>query len=124
MTSRASLTVTQPRRSRGAAQTASKDGGRPFSSVARLSGPLSTEELDTYSRVIAVLNPRWRVIVCRQSTQWVLQKRGGANHWRGVWFCCTRAALLRGTRQQAGQIAGDALVTLLRLPERFPEGAP
>ena len=51
-------------------------------------------------------------------------ERGGeAYSWRGVWFCQTREALLRGARERAGQINSDALVALLRLPERIG-GAP
>src|SRR6516164_5309896 len=80
------------------------------------------EETDDYP-TIAILNNRWRVIACRQSIQWVLQRRrGGVDHWRGYWFCRTREALICGAREHAGQIGGDALVVLLRLPERFPEG--
>lgn len=101
------------------------DGGRTvLSSAAHVPAPRLGEESDNYP-VIASLNDRWRVIACRQSIQWILQRRrGGVDHWRGYWFCRTREALIRGAREHAGQIAGDALVVLLRLPESFPESAP
>jgi hypothetical protein len=93
------------------------------SPTAHLSGRRLGEENDDYP-VVASLNARWRVIVCRQSIQWILQRRrGGVDHWRGYWFCRTREALIRGARKHVGDIAGDALVRLLRLPARFPEGA-
>ena len=77
------------------------------------------EENDTYPAV-AALNDRWRVIVCKNSIQWILQRRrSGPNSWRGRSFCCTREALIRCVREHAGQIGGDALVILLRLPERI-----
>jgi hypothetical protein len=77
------------------------------------------EENDDYPTV-AILNDRWRVVVCRNSIQWILQKRGGPNHWRGRYFCRTREVLIRCAREHAGEIGGDALVILLRRPERFP----
>ena len=55
--------------------------------------------------------------------QWILQRRQG-KQWRGYWFCRTREALIRGAREHAGPIGGDALVILLRLPEHYPEAAP
>ena len=81
------------------------------------------EENDAYP-VVATLNCRWRVIVCKNSIQWILQtRRGGPDSWRGRSFCRTREALVRCARQHAGEIAADALVILLRLPERIG-GAP
>jgi hypothetical protein len=85
-------------------------------SVARVSGRLLGEESDHYP-VIAQLNDRWRVIACKNSIQWILQRRrGGVDHWRGYWFCRTREALLRGAREHASPIDGVALAVLLRLP--------
>jgi hypothetical protein len=100
------------------------DSGRAaLSSVSVLSAAPPAEKSDAYPRVITVLNPKWRVIVCRNALQWILQCRQGKT-WRGYWFCRTREALVRGAREHAGPIDGAALVTLLRLPERFPEAAP
>jgi hypothetical protein len=77
------------------------------------------EENDTYP-AIATLNNRWRIIVCRNSIQWILQARGGGpNSWRGRSFCRTRDALIQCAQDHAGDIAGGALVILLRLPERI-----
>jgi len=77
------------------------------------------EENDTYP-VVATLNGRWRIIVCKNSIQWILQtRRGGPDSWRGRSYCCTREALVRCARQHAAQLGGDALAILLRLPERI-----
>jgi hypothetical protein len=92
-----------------------------FSSATALQSPFQGEESDTYP-VVARLNARWRVIACAQSIQWILQRQCGGR-WRGCWFCRTREALVRGARERAGGITSAALVILLRLPERFPEGA-
>ena len=81
------------------------------------------EESDTYLHVTAVLNAGWRVISCRDGLQWILQRRAGQRQgrprWEGRSFCCTREALVRCAREHAGDIAADALVILLRLPERI-----
>ena len=95
-----------------------------FSPVAGLSGPPRGEESDAYP-TIAALNTRWRIVTCKNSLQWVLQRRcGHVDHWRGFWFCRSREALIRGAREHAGQIAGNALIILLRLPEHFQGTAP
>lgn len=95
-----------------------------FSHASHLKNPTWGEASDSYPTV-AVLNDRWRVIRCRTSIQWILQKRrGGSSSWRNRYFCRTREGLIQCAREYAGEIGGDALVILLRLPERFPEGAP
>jgi hypothetical protein len=95
---------------------------RPASPINRVSGRVRGEESGSYP-VIANLNDRWRVVACSAGIQWILQRRRG-DHWVGCWFCRTREALVRGARKHAGEIGGVALVTLLRLPERFPELRP
>src|SRR5262245_32007927 len=87
--------------------------GRPGLSPARhLATPQRGEKSDTYP-TIAVLNDRWRVIACKNSIQWILQKRSGPNHWRGRYFCRTRDALICCAREHAGETGGDALEILL-----------
>jgi hypothetical protein len=85
------------------------------SSATTVSGRSLREEIDTYPAV-AVLNSRWRVVVCKHSIQWILQRRGG-ERWRSQYFCRSRLGLILCVREYAGQISGDALVILLRLPE-------
>lgn len=97
------------------------------SPVPRLSVAQGPEESDGYPRIVVRLNPQWRVIACRDGLQWILQKRRGLKHGRPRWanryFFRTRAGLVCGCREYAGELAGDALVVLLRLPPFFPEGA-
>jgi hypothetical protein len=88
-----------------------------------LSAKPGGEESDTYPGIITALNSKWRVIICRGGIQWVLQRqagqRDGRPRWEGHWFCQTSEALIRGARERAGQIGGDALAIMLRLPERI-----
>lgn len=85
------------------------------SSVATVSSRFLREETDTYP-AIAVLNGKWRVVVCKHSIQWILQRRGG-ERWRSQYFCRSRLGLILCVREYAGSISGDALVILLKLPE-------
>jgi hypothetical protein len=78
------------------------------------------EEGDFYPS-LARLNKNWRVITCRNHIQWILQVRRGSA-WRNRFFFRTRAGLIQFAREYASPIGGDALVNLLRLPERFSEG--
>ena len=59
-------------------------------------GDAHRESSDHYSYVILRLNNRWRIILCRQGLQWILQRResfhGGA--WRGFRYFRTREALI------------------------------
>jgi len=80
---------------------------------------LMGEENDAYP-VVASLNAGWRVIVCKAAIQWILQRRrGGPNGWRGRSYCRTSEALVGCAREHVGGTAGDALVILLRLPDRI-----
>jgi hypothetical protein len=89
------------------------------STIRQLSRPPQGEERDDYRLVIVTLNGNWRVIACKHQIQWILQKRGGLNRWRSCYFCRTRAGLIQCAHEYAGEISGDALVVLLRLPERI-----
>ena len=93
-------------------------GRTVLSHAVHVPGPRLAEESDSYPVVVS-LNDRWRVVICKHSIQWILQKRrGGSNTWRGRYFCRTREALIRCAREYAGEIGGDASVILMRLPER------
>ncbi len=82
------------------------------------------------------LNARWRVIVCADGVQWILQRRNvpagtGGNRperhstddWRGRAYCRTREALIRCCRAYSGEIDPVAAAALQTLPERIePDG--
>ena len=58
----------------------------PKSSVKPVSGRLRAEENADGRPVIAALNSRWRVVVCKSGIQWVLQTRSSQTSWRGPIF--------------------------------------
>lgn len=83
---------------------------------------LRGEKSDHYARVIARLNGHWRVIACADGIQWILQTHRGQG-WRNRYYYRSREGLVDGCHRNAGEIGGDALVILLRLPRFFPEAA-
>jgi hypothetical protein len=97
------------------------------SAAARLPVAAECEQADDYHRVIVRLNAQWRVIACRDEIQWILQTKCGRTNgrprWKSRFFCHTREGIALCAREYAGQIGGDAIVILLRLPARI-SGAP
>ena len=77
------------------------------------------EQSDDYFRVASVLNDRWRVIVCKDAIQWILQqRRRDTPKWDGASYCTTRQGLLRCIREKVkGDIDPSALAALEALPE-------
>jgi hypothetical protein len=60
--------------------------------------PSHRERDDNYAKVIAQLAPRWRVIICKDGIQWILQKRSvpfpNTGTWAGTSYSTTRDALI------------------------------
>ena len=56
-------------------------------------------ESDNYPNVVARLGVDWRVIVCRDGIQWIVQRRVGKRHggarWEARSYCRSRDGLLR-----------------------------
>ena len=55
------------------------------------------ESADNYSNVIVIFNPRWRLSLCRDGIQWILQQKEISHGmpWRGVKYFRSKGALLR-----------------------------
>ena len=81
------------------------------------------ETANDYIGIVARLCDRYRVIVCKDRIQWILQRRDGERHgrsrWAGVGYFRTREALLRASRALCGRIDPTALAALALLPEHF-----
>jgi hypothetical protein len=78
------------------------------------------ESSDGSGRVVAILNPKWRVIECRDQIQWILQSRESVKSepglWRGRSYCRTKEALLRVCAFHASDINPIAADVLAALP--------
>ncbi len=55
------------------------------------------ESDDNYSNVIVIFNSRWRLSLCRDDIQWILQQKEISHGmpWRGVKYFRSKEALLR-----------------------------
>lgn len=79
------------------------------------------ETSESYWGVISDLSARYRIIICKDGLQWILQRRktGGAERpWRGVGYFTTKEALLRVCATSCGRIAPTAHEALQSLPDR------
>ncbi len=80
------------------------------------------ERDDDYDRVVTKINDRWRVIICRDGIQWILQKRDGQRNgkprWAGASYSTTRYALIRETFRKSGNLQPGALDCLSDLPQK------
>lgn len=103
-----------------AAETDTEENKQPTKENA--GGICRSEGSDDYFDVVVRLNNRWRVIVCKDSIQWILQRRdtGTAQRpWRGKRYCTTKSALLRGCGEKCGDIDPAAMAVLEALPAKF-----
>lgn len=71
-----------------------------------------------YGGVVHVLG-EWRVVVCKDGIQWIIQRRTRAGspdgaRWRGLHYCVSRRALVR---LWSGLTGDDGVWLRERLPE-------
>ena len=91
--------------------------------------PVKSEEADDYHAVVAQLSDQWRIIVGAAGLQWILQrgylaKNHGGMRWRSRSFCRTSEALIRVSREHAGDLRPAAAAILAALPERIDDPEP
>ena len=65
--------------------------------VADVGTPTHCESGDHYHSNLMKFDERWRLIVCAQNHQWILQRREGLHGgaWRGIKYFRTKNALLK-----------------------------
>ena len=65
--------------------------------VADVGIPTHCESGDHYHSNLIQFDERWRLIVCAQNHQWILQRREGLHGgaWRGIKYFRTKNALLK-----------------------------
>ena len=78
---------------------------------------------DTYSRIVFATD-KHRVIVCKDTFQWIIQRRRPAKQpaeraWGALGYCVTRKALLRLWRKHTGSVPTE----LAALPKNFTRRA-
>lgn len=84
------------------------------------------EEDGDYSGLLVTLNDDWRVIVCRDGIQWILQKRRGkgSNRFAAVSYCRRRDGLVRCIGERCGEVHPFALDLIRALPMLIAEVRP
>ena len=98
--------------------TLPENGGAAYAVI-----PSHRESDDNYLDVVAQLAPRWRVIVCKDYLQWIIQKRTAEPLHRGAWrsqsYMTSRNSLIRLCASL--ELLSDRTVcaALDALPEQF-----
>jgi hypothetical protein len=98
------------------------DRPQNITGVAVIETPSHRERDDGYKGVVAQLAPRWRVIICKDGIQWIIQQKESSHGgpWRGVSYHTNRDGLLRACGSLEAASCG-ALEALAALPDFISE---
>ena len=81
------------------------------------------ERDDSFCQVVVQMAPRWRVIVCKDHLQWIIQKRSAEplhwGEWRGQSYVTSRNSLIRLCASLELLSDDNARDRLEALPEQF-----
>jgi hypothetical protein len=81
------------------------------------------ERDDSFGQVVIQLAPRWRVVVCKDRLQWIIQKRSAEplhrGEWRGHSYVTNRSSLIRLCASLELLSDNVARASLDALPEQF-----
>ena len=85
------------------------------------------EKDDSYRSVIVRLAPRWRVILCKDRAQWIIQHRTADPLHRGVWrgrtYVTTKDSLIRACVRLGCLSGSNQWLLLDALPSTIREYA-
>ena len=80
------------------------------------------ETADNYVGVIAYLDERHRVIICKDALQWIIQgKRGqrrGQRRWTEKSYLTSPEGVIKASHALCGPLAPNVLATLRALPSK------
>jgi hypothetical protein len=97
----------------------------PFAAPHKPDVAAAREESDTYGGIVAVLNPKLRVIRGKCNLQWIAQRqnteRNGAPVWKSFAYCGTREGLLLRLPKRGYGCDPDAWAIIEALPDCFPK---
>ena len=95
---------------------------KPFAAPTRAPATPEREENDTYSGVVALLNPKLRVICGACGFQWIVQQKRGAR-WSSFAYCATKEGLLLRLPKNGCGCDPGAWCNIAALPDYFPKRA-
>lgn len=91
-----------------------------------MNAPLQTSHREShvaYDRVVVMLNDNWRLIVCKDGIQWILQRRvgerAGGARFDSRQYLTTKEGVMRACRTFAGAMTPQAAVALNFLPKHI-----
>ncbi len=89
--------------------------------VGPVPAPNNVEKSDDYYKVVLRINDKWRVIVCRDDIQWIIQFRKGTYlgkpAWRGRSYLRSKIELINHIRILCGVIQQNTLDELDTFPD-------
>lgn len=109
--------------------SAEREAGGPEHSSHLAPDDFSARESDnSYRRLALQINGHWRVVVCRDGIQWILQHlsrdlRPDGSGWEGCSYCTTRSALIRSIQSKCGPVDAAVLAALDDLPGQIATDA-
>jgi len=100
---------------------------KPFAAPHTAAGSAQREESDNYGAIVAILNPKLRVICSRCDLQWIAQrqnnKRNGAPIWSSFAYCAMKEGLLLRLPEHGCGCDPVAWRRIAALPDYFPKRA-
>ena len=97
----------------------------PSMGVANTNTPSHRERDENYAYIVVQLTPRYRVILCPQGLQWIIQKKecSRSGHWRAEQYLTSRYSLI-GTCGKLGFLSDPNVEAVLyALPDHVSQVA-
>ena len=93
----------------------------PRMGVANTNTPSHRERDDEYAYVVVQLTARYRVILCLQGLQWVIQKKecSRSGHWRAEQYLTSRDSLIEACEKRGLLSDPNAEAVLYALPDHL-----
>ena len=87
--------------------------------------PSHRERDDNYADIVVQLAPRYRVILCPQGLQWVIQKKecSRSGHWRAEQYLTSRNSLIEACGKRGLLSDPNAEAVLHALPDHVSQVA-
>ena len=96
----------------------------PFAAPTMLPANSRGEESDCYGEIVALLNPKLRVIRGKCGLQWIVQAKNRPTRWTSFAYCGTKEGLLLRL-PKGGQGCDPAAWKIIEaLPDYFRAGSP
>ena len=93
--------------------------GSSITGVANTKTPSHRERDDNYANIVVQLTPRYRVILCPQGLQWIIQEKECSHEapWRAEGYHTSRDSLLKACGKRGLLSDANAEAVLHALPD-------